>query len=144
MANNPSLNITNAITLATWVRPKRNVTTDLIKKVGTAGGYELSLADVTSAAGQRFFVRLNQATNARHLPPQLDHDLSGQRPTWMHVAATYDGTTIRLYVNGVQEASMPAGITIGSSTNGLGIGGLFGGTRPSWARWTTSASTPAR
>ena len=47
----------------------------------------------------------------------------------MHVAATYDGTTIRLYVNGAQEASMPAAITIGSSTNGLGIGGLFGGTR---------------
>ena len=38
---------------------------------------------------------------------------------------------------------MPTAINIGSSTNGLGIGGLFSGTRtPAWARWTISASTP--
>src|SRR6185503_4871796 len=39
----------------------------------------------------------------------------------MHVAATYDGTDIRLYINGVQEGSKP-GIAIVANNTNLGIG----------------------
>src|SRR5207247_6816835 len=48
--------------------------------------------------------------------------------TWSHLAATYDGATIRLYVNGVQVASRAQTGAIATSTNPLQIGGdsLYG------------------
>ena len=37
--------------------------------------------------------------------------------TWYHAAATYDGTTFRLYLNGVQEASVAAASGPGTGSN---------------------------
>ncbi len=56
--------------------------------------------------------------------------------TWYHVAATHDGTTLRIYVNGVLEASMARTVTASTpSTTPLEIGtsttnGDQGGTTP--------------
>lgn len=48
--------------------------------------------------------------------------------TWTHLAATYNGTTMRLYVNGVQMASQAQTGAIATSINPLQIGGdsLYG------------------
>src|SRR5262249_28123429 len=43
--------------------------------------------------------------------------------TWSHIATTYDGTTIRLYVNGALVRSRSAAGTIMTTTNPLRIGG---------------------
>ena len=43
--------------------------------------------------------------------------------TWPHLAATYDGATMRLYVNGVQVSSRAQTGAIVTSTNPLQIGG---------------------
>jgi hypothetical protein len=42
---------------------------------------------------------------------------------WTHLAATYDGTTLRIYVNGAQVASTPRTGTLATSSNPLNIGG---------------------
>ena len=48
--------------------------------------------------------------------------------SWSYLAETYDGTTLRLYVNGSQVASTAHSGSIGTSTNPLQIGGdsLYG------------------
>ena len=43
--------------------------------------------------------------------------------TWTHLASTYDGTTLRLYVNGTQVATLAIAGTITTSTGALRIGG---------------------
>jgi hypothetical protein len=47
--------------------------------------------------------------------------------TWMHVAATFDGTTLRMYINGILESSVAAtGQTIAANALPLMIGGQDG------------------
>jgi hypothetical protein len=42
---------------------------------------------------------------------------------WTHLAVTYDGAAVRLYVNGVEASSQPASGTIRRTTDPLWIGG---------------------
>ena len=79
-------------------------TQDLIKKASTTGtitnGYELAL----STTG-KVFVRLNNAAAAR-VNSTTNYPLSDS--AWMHVAATFDSATIKLYINGNLEGSWRA------------------------------------
>ena len=43
--------------------------------------------------------------------------------TWTHLAATYDGSVLRMYVNGVQVSTRTIGGNILTSTSALRIGG---------------------
>ena len=67
------------------------------------------------------------ATGGR-LQPSLYGTSALPLNTWSHLAATYDGATLRLYVNGVQVASQAVTAPIGTSTGALTIGGdaLYG------------------
>ncbi len=45
---------------------------------------------------------------------------------WHHYAATYDGTTMKLYVDGVEEASAEISVSIPNSTRPLLVGSTYG------------------
>src|SRR6185436_14889938 len=63
-----------------------------------------------------------------------DHDLRGTAAlalnAWSHLATTYDGSTLRLYVNGTQVASQAASGSLTVSTGALKIGG-----NAIWPEW---------
>ncbi len=46
---------------------------------------------------------------------------------WHHVAATYDGSTMKLYIDGVLNSSTSKTLTVGTSNNNLFIGSGYGG-----------------
>jgi|GEM_PF-6474414 len=124
--DNSSLDISDQITILAWIRPEQYATQDLIKKAtqGSINGYELSLATTKSdATSQRAFFRINQVTSGDtyRINATTMYPIDG---TWMHVAATYDGSTMRLYINGVEESNLtlPAGTKIALNNVPLSIG----------------------
>ena len=121
MGNPASLNITNQITLEAWIFP-RNVFggRKIITKFGDIAGddaYNLEVRDgrvqflLDFGAGWQ-----NLATGAIINSNQ-----------WHHIAATYDGSTMSIYVNGVLEASMNRTGNIDISASTFKIGGWAGG-----------------
>jgi len=113
-----TLDLTNAMTLEAWVNPTAapaGWTSVLMKEQPgnlvyglysgstspdrpTAWGYVTTETEVTGTTAL--------ATN-----------------TWTHLAATFDGTTLRLYVNGVQQATQALAGNLMISTGALRIGG---------------------
>jgi len=124
--DDPTLDITGAITLAAWIKPKLTGTQYVIRKAqfDSTDGYELSL----SATGKVFF-RLNQRTQANTYRIDSLTSYPSDGSTWMHIAATSDGENQRLYINGVEEASQPATISINPNNTDLSLGGQVDGTR---------------
>lgn len=113
--NSPSLDITGNITLAAWIRPEKIATQRIINKtVAGQSGYSLFLS------GNGFVsVRFND-NNTFRLNSSALYPANGT--TWIHVAASYDGSTIRLYINGAEDASQSVPFSVLSNTSSLGIG----------------------
>ena len=111
--NAPSLQLTSGMTLEAWVYPTtvNSVWQDVIYK-GNDNYY------------------LEGASTNSSLPAMrctFGGPLYGTVPltvnTWAHLAATYDGATMQLCVNGLQVASQAQTGAIATSTNPLQIGG---------------------
>jgi hypothetical protein len=123
--DSPSLNITQAITLMAWIKPAVTGTQYIIKKavIAATDGYELSL----SSAGT-VFVRFNQATQANIFRIDSKRMYSDILNSWIHIAATYNGSVIRLYVDGIEDSASAASFSIATNNLSLGIGAQSDGT----------------
>ena len=111
-----SLHLTSAMTLEAWVKP--SVVTS-------------NWRDVVYKGNDNYYL---MATSTRSSKPVGGVTIAGTHQeavgaapmaagTFAHVAATYDGSTIRLYVNGAEVGSKAATGSITTSTNPLQIGG---------------------
>jgi hypothetical protein len=115
--NATSLNLTNRLTLEAWVYPTKDGGWRTVVMKESSANYYLDSSN-GSFAGAGPSAGLNNGS-------YRDVYGSSSLPlnTWSHLAATWDGTTFRVYVNGVQVASKAVSGIIASTTNPLHIGG---------------------
>jgi hypothetical protein len=124
VADSDALDLSTAMTLEAWVNPAsltgwRNV---LLKEGGTGMAYELYAQnpDVSRPAA---YATLNGAIRG----------ITGTAPmpanTWSHLAVTYDGANMRLYVNGALVRTVARTGVIAATNGPLHIGGnaVWGG-----------------
>jgi hypothetical protein len=116
----PPLSPTNALTLMAWVKAATNLTSDVLGKWSTnevAGSYILGLTN-----GQ---VRLELMVNGQRVAV-VGPGTSLPSTNWNHIAGTYDGTQMVVYVNGQATGSQVASGTVDVVTEPLRIGLLSG------------------
>jgi glucose/arabinose dehydrogenase len=108
-----SLRLTTGMTLEAWIYP-----------TSTANGWR----DVIYKGNDNYYLEARSPSG----PPAIGGSFAGNplygltslaTGTWTHLAGTYDGAILRLYVNGTEVASRVQSGSIATSTNSLQIGG---------------------
>ncbi len=121
-----SLDVQDSVTISAWLRPEQQETQYVISKATKAevDGFELSLSGKGTV-----FVRFNQDSedNQFRLDSESQYPTDGN--TWIHVAATYDGNAIRMYINGQLESTSEADFQIGTNNLNLSVGAQHDGYR---------------
>ena len=112
-----SLDLTSAVTLEAWVYPAASQSGWRAVVQKEADSYLLSasshVGDLRPATGVTVNGSVPNAFGPSALPVGA----------WTHLAMTYDGAALRLFVNGVQVASTPVSGNITPTANPLWIGG---------------------
>ena len=115
-----SLDLGPSMTLEAWVRPTASSgwRTVLLKETPTSLAYSLYSASSTNRPSAWIGDASSIGTAAL------------AASTWSHVAATYDGSRLRLYVNGVLRTDKATTAPVAVSTGPLKIGG-----NAVWGEW---------
>jgi hypothetical protein len=131
VSDSPSLHPANAITLEAWFRLTSNSSTALLFgrqfNAGTANSYQLGLRP------DLFF----GLTNSSGVSQTIDTSFFPSLFQWYFVAGTWDGSTMRLFVDGAEIGSLPFTgpigyfrtnpVLIGADDDGAGVFGFFPG-----------------
>ena len=123
VADSASLDLSSGMTVEAWVRPSK------------LGGWRTVVFKERSGGG--VYGLYGDQAGGR---PLGQVDIGGERNAigsaglplnaWSHLAVTYDGAVVRLFVNGVQAGSLPFVGSMAASTGSLRLGG-----NGIWGEW---------
>ena len=113
-----SLDLSNRFTFALWLKPSQLLN-------GSSGRKDMFQKFLS------YWLILNYPANDGKLafvlnsgsPSVKSITSSWNANQWYHIAATYDGVTMKLYINGVLEGSAPSAFLPANNGNPLQIGG---------------------
>lgn len=112
-----SLRVTNAITIMGWFK-HRSTGGDGTVGIDKVGCYRLTVQE-NNAASSKFQFYLVDATGAQL---QVTTPVAFSNDVWHHVCGTFNGNELRIYVDGVLQASLPQTGTIKTTGSALEIG----------------------
>jgi hypothetical protein len=122
IADSASLDLSSGMTLEAWVKPQGgNWRTVAFKE--RPGGLAYALYSNTDTGRPSVEVKTTSGSETRGTAALATG-------TWSHLAGTYDGTTLRLYVNGAQVSSKSVSGGLVNGTGPLHVGG-----NAVWAEW---------
>jgi hypothetical protein len=114
------LDLTGALTLSAWVYPRSGSPWQNVIIKERPGGEVYNLYSNADANVPTFFVVGAAAPNS---PINVSGTSVLPLNTWSHLAATYDGGILRLFINGVQVGSRITSGSLLTSNGNLRIGG---------------------
>lgn len=124
----------NALTVSAWMKTTGTTEQHLVDKgicqgVVNDGPFELGANFFTS--GRASFVIYKSGGSPNYYP--LESSVAVNDGLWHHISATYDGSTMRMYVDGIAsgQASVP-GVILSSTSNALEVGGHCNGGSILW------------
>ncbi|MGH8490332.1 MAG: LamG-like jellyroll fold domain-containing protein [Gammaproteobacteria bacterium] len=117
VADSAALDLTTGMTLSAWVHPTALSTWRTVLLKERSGGLVYALYASDQASHPNTYVNIGGSDLGSTGPTALT--LNG----WSNLAATYDGSVLRVYINGVQVSSRPVAGSLLSSTGALRIGG---------------------
>src|SRR5438034_399280 len=114
VADSPSLDLTNGMTLEAWVDPQTSQagSASLLAKIRSGGGFPYGLDDVDGNVDAYVYTSAHNGTSSAAIP----------LGSWTHLAATYNGSKLSFYVNGTLAASKSMTGSIAGSADPLEIG----------------------
>ncbi|HLX73075.1 MAG TPA: LamG domain-containing protein, partial [Verrucomicrobiae bacterium] len=120
-----TLHFTNGMTVEAWVNLSNYTghATEILSKLAAASlfanSYTFSIEGADTASTRRAYFTVVGTNYVAH---QLFSSTNIPTNQWMHIAGTYDGATISIYVNGALSASAPFTNEIWPGTEPLSIG----------------------
>jgi hypothetical protein len=126
IADSASLDLARGMTIEAWVNPTSTsgARTAVFKENRAAGHQSYSLYATASSSRPAAEVATGGTYTTLHSTQTIPAN------TWTHVGATYDGTTLRIYRNGVQVGSRPLSGDLVNTRDPLKIGG-----NAVWSEW---------